>query len=150
MNKLILLAGLPRSGKTTEALRLGFPIVCPGAIRLALHGQRFVQTAEPYVWAIAKTMVKSLFLAGNTTVVVDATNLTEESRSFWAPEPVVVSPPSALGAEAKEELLWEIELRVVRTSEKECSRRASSERDYEIMPVIEKMATSSDLRLTSS
>jgi len=31
MNRLILMVGLPRSGKTTAARRLGHPIVCPDA-----------------------------------------------------------------------------------------------------------------------
>ncbi len=43
---LIGMVGLPYSGKSTAARELGFPIVCPDAIRLALHGQRFILRDE--------------------------------------------------------------------------------------------------------
>ena len=83
MNTLILTVGLPRSGKTTWAMGQGHPVVNPDSIRLALHGQPFYGDAEPYVWAIAKTMVQSLFLAGHETVIVDATNTTRKRRDAW-------------------------------------------------------------------
>lgn len=82
--KLIVMVGLPRSGKSTWARnqRL-FPIVNPDSIRIALHGQPFLPSMEPYVWAIAKTMVKSLFLAGHTIVILDACNVTKKRRQEW-------------------------------------------------------------------
>ena len=85
MREIVLIAmmGLPRSGKTTKALTLQCPVVCPDAIRLALHGQPFVLEAEPMVWAIAKIMVRSLFVAGHDLVVLDATNVSRERRDVW-------------------------------------------------------------------
>lgn len=83
---LELLVGLPRSGKTTYASRQminGSVVVNPDSIRLALHGQRFAPEAEEFVWAIAKVMVRSLFLAGHWNVIVDATNTTRARRDFW-------------------------------------------------------------------
>jgi predicted kinase len=71
---LIMTVGLPRSGKSTWAIAQGHPVVCPDAIRLALHGQPFIATAEPVVWATAKLMVASLFEAGHGVVILDATN----------------------------------------------------------------------------
>ncbi len=82
-NKLILTVGLPRSGKSTWARSTGYPIVSPDAIRLAIHGQAFVDLAEPFVWATAKAMVRALFLAGHTTVILDATNTTRKRRDDW-------------------------------------------------------------------
>ena len=35
---LIVMVGLPRSGKTTWARKQGYPIVNPDSIRLAFHG----------------------------------------------------------------------------------------------------------------
>lgn len=80
---LVMLVGLPRSGKTTWAQAEAHPIVCPDAIRLALHGQAYISVAEPYVWAIAKTMVRALFLAGHNTVILDACNNTRKRRDDW-------------------------------------------------------------------
>ena len=80
---LIAMVGLPRSGKSTWAKKAGHPIVSPDAIRLALHGQRFISEAEPFVWAIAKAMVRALFLAGHSAVILDATNNTRKRRDEW-------------------------------------------------------------------
>lgn len=120
--RLILTVGLPRSGKTTWARRQNVPIVSPDAIRLALHGARFEVLAEPFVWAIAKTMVRALFLAGHSTVIVDATNTTKGRRDEWRS-----------GA-------WRIGFKVVDTSREECVKRATLEQDGYILPVIERMA----------
>lgn len=81
--KVILMIGLPRSGKSTIARDLGYPIVCPDAIRLALHGMPFVGLAEPFVWAIAQVMLYALLLSGHATVIVDATNTTVKRRAMW-------------------------------------------------------------------
>lgn len=43
---VILTSGLPRSGKTTWALKQSLSIVNRDAIRLALHGQPFIPEAE--------------------------------------------------------------------------------------------------------
>ena len=83
MNKLILTVGLPQSGKSTWAKQQPHPIVNPDAIRLALHGKPFIGLAEPFVWAIAKVMVRALFLAGHATVIMDATNTTRKRRDDW-------------------------------------------------------------------
>lgn len=74
---------MPRSGKSTWARQQGSPIVNPDAIRLGLHGRPFAGEAEPFVWAIAKTMVRALFLAGHDTVILDATNTTSARRADW-------------------------------------------------------------------
>jgi predicted kinase len=80
---LVCTVGLPRSGKTTWSLSTGLPVVCPDAIRLAMHGQRYLAEAEPWIWIFARTMVKSLFHAGHSTVIVDATNATRSRRDEW-------------------------------------------------------------------
>lgn len=75
--------GLPQSGKSTWAKAQGYPIVNPDSIRLAIHGQPFIKEAEPFVWATAKYMVRSLFLAGHDVVILDATNITRKRRDEW-------------------------------------------------------------------
>ena len=121
--RLICTVGLPRSGKTTWAREQGHPIVNPDAIRLALHGQRYAPAAEPYVWAITRTMVEALFLAGHETVILDATNTTRKRRDAWS------------NAD-----MWETTFRHIDTDAEECLRRAEAAGDAVIIPVIERMA----------
>jgi predicted kinase len=117
--RLVCMVGLPRSGKTTYALTLGYPVVQPDAIRLAIHGHRFISLAEPLVWAIAKVMVRALFLAGHSTVVLDATNVSRKRRDEW------------------KDASWEREFRVVDTSMDICLDRAGD--DLEMHQVIYRM-----------
>lgn len=119
---LIATVGLPRSGKTTWAKKQELPIVCPDAIRYALHGERYIQLAEDFVWATAKVMVRALFLAGHETVILDATNITKRRRDAW------VSPD------------WSLAFAPIPTSERVCLKRAKEEGDTYIIPIIKKMA----------
>ena len=120
--RLICTVGLPRSGKTTWGRSQAYPIVCPDAIRLAVHGQRYVDLAEPFVWAIAKAMVRALFLAGHDHVILDATGITRKRRDEWR------SPD------------WGTFFKYIDTPESVCLDRAMSEKDDEIVPVIQRMA----------
>jgi len=125
--KLIILIGLPKSGKTTHARKLGFPIVCPDAIRLATHGMRYWQPAERMVWALAHQMVRSLFLAGHDTVVLDATNVSKARRDDWI---------------SKE---WVPEFHVLATPHSVCVERAIAANDQCLLPIIDKMSEELDL-----
>jgi predicted kinase len=123
---LILTVGLPRSGKTTWALLrwhgTGSPIVSPDAIRLALHGQRFQALAEPFVWAVAKVMVRALFAAGHPTVIVDATNTTRKRRDEWR-DPA-----------------WKVSFHEMDVPADECRMRARRMGDEDIIAIIDQMA----------
>lgn len=121
-NTLIITTGLPRSGKTTWALQQAYPIVNPDSIRLAMHGQRFIDSAERFVWATAHCMVQSLFLAGHNIVILDATNTTRKRRDEWQSNK------------------WATYFKVFDTSKEECLRRADAINDEAIRPVIERMA----------
>ena len=124
LTTLILMVGLPYSGKTTLAHEIGHPIVSPDAIRLALHGERYLQTAEPMVWTLAVIMVNALFEAGHSHVIVDATNNTVKRRQFW-----------------RDAGNWVVEYEVVDTPEKLCIQRAQQADDLDIVPVIARMAS---------
>jgi predicted kinase len=119
---LMVTVGLPYSGKSTWARRKGFPIVSPDAIRLALHGHRFIPEAEPMVHVHAQLMVQSLFLAGHRTVILDATHTTRKRRDEWA------------------STKWVRHFVVVPTSKEVCLARAEAHHDYVIPSVIERMA----------
>lgn len=84
-NVLICTVGLPRSGKSTWARKLVFPKVNPDSIRLALTGKRWWGPIEHQVWAMARTMVRALFLAGHKIVVLDSTNLSRKARDAFTP-----------------------------------------------------------------
>lgn len=126
-NILIMMVGLPRSGKSTVARALGYPIVNPDSIRLALHGQAFYGPMEPYVWAIARTMVESLFGAGHCRVILDATNLTAKRRDEWKSSK------------------WRREYEYLRTTKDECIKRAHASERPDLVPVIERMDESAEL-----
>ena len=119
---LLLLVGLPRSGKSTFAAKHGAPVVCPDSVRLALHGQRHCPSAEPMVWVVARIMVKALFLSGHQTVILDATNTRKEWRDQWR------SPD------------WDIVVHVEPTDAEECKRRAVATGQEDLVPVIDRMA----------
>lgn len=119
---LILLVGLPYSGKTTWALKTGFPIVGRDAIRLALHGQRYIAKAEEFVSYLEFKMVESLFMAGHQYVILDSMNLKEKYRSRWQ----------------RDDCIWHVCLKVIETPYDVCIDRAKKADDDEIIPVIEK------------
>lgn len=81
--RLVLMIGLPRSGKSTLANKMGYPIVSRDAIRMALHGKPFLPEAEQIVTSIEEYMVRSLFIAGHNTVVVDACHVQRRQRDRW-------------------------------------------------------------------
>lgn len=81
--KLIIMVGLPRSGKTTMALGFGHPIVCRDAIRKSVGGTIRYFKEEERVNEIEETMVRALFNAGHGHVIIDATHLKHKYRQRW-------------------------------------------------------------------
>lgn len=121
MKTLIMMVGLPRSGKSTYAKESGYPMVNPDSIRIALHGSRFNRDSEPMVWTIAKYMVKSLFEAGHDNVILDATNVTIDRRSEWISRN------------------WCRQFVIVETSIEVCKQRAIDTNQEDLIPVIDRM-----------
>lgn len=121
-NQLFMTVGLPYSGKSSWAKSTGYPIVCPDEVRYAMHGHRYIQEAEPMVWAISKIMVKALFLAGHAKVVLDATNTTAKRRDEW------------------KDSMWIRRYVVCDISKLSCGIRAQQNDDDYILPIIDRMA----------
>ena len=129
---LICTMGFPRSGKSTWARKTGHPIVCPDAIRVALHGHTYWPPAEPMVWATAWTMVESLFQAGHRTVVFDSTAISwdrrEEIRRHGQRR---IDDPTSRG--------WTCEFAHIDTDAGICVSRAMNEGRHDLCPVIGRM-----------
>ncbi len=123
-NILHMMVGLPRSGKSTLAISLGYPIVEPDAIRKSLGCYPFNPSMEKLVWCTADLMVKSLFNAGHTDVILDAVNHTKNRRSIWESQD------------------WCIRLHEVKTSKDTCVERAISTKQDYLIPIIERMSSS--------
>lgn len=86
-NILICTVGLPRCGKSTWAKKIGYPIVDPDAIRLALTGRRWYGPIEHETWATVRTMIRALFFAGNKVVILDSANSVRSRRDLLVPTP---------------------------------------------------------------
>lgn len=86
--KLVMLIGLPRSGKTTlrNLFLLGhreYVTICADDLRYSIYGQRFYSGGEPIVWMVRGYMLESLF-QNNTNILIDETNTTIKRR-----EPII-------------------------------------------------------------
>ncbi len=82
MKRLILLVGIPGSGKTTLAKRLstkGFDRLCADDIRLELYGNEAEQGNPKEVFAIFFERLESL-LTADKDVVIDNTNVKRDHR----------------------------------------------------------------------
>jgi predicted kinase len=125
-NILIMTVGLPRSGKSTwakdAAKEYGCPVVNRDAVRLALHGNRFINAAEDMVAAVTKYMVKALFIAGHNHVILDECNVSEKRRVEWMKGP------------------WRIMYKVFDVPADVCKQRAIETEQEDLIPIIDRMA----------
>jgi len=123
--KLVLLVGLPRSGKSTVAKKLskatGFPVVNRDSVRLAYHGKRFAPEHEGIVNTITTSMVKALFLAGAEGVILDETNIRRDRRRQWHSD------------------AWETRYYHIPTTPEVCKERAIATGQPDLLPVIDRM-----------
>jgi|WetSurMetagenome_2_1015567.scaffolds.fasta_scaffold03042_10 predicted kinase len=120
-NQLILMVGLPRSGKSSWANQQGIPIVDLDAIRLAKTGQRWWGPIEHEISATARTMVRALFVAGHKTVILDSCNLLYEQREYFKCSPDIV---------------WDRLAKIIDTPASVCKDRAATTYP-DLVPVID-------------
>lgn len=122
---LIAMVGLPRSGKSTIvknlAKTLRAPVVRKDDIRLALHGLRYESLAEDFVRAIAKVMVRSLFLSGSPVIIADETHYSRAARDHMRDK------------------AWDTVFYEVETSPDVCKERAVATNQADLIPVIDSM-----------
>ncbi len=124
---LIAMVGLPRSGKSTIVGRLskklGAPIIRRDAIRLALHGERWLAPMEPMIKVLDIYMIKSLFLAGHEIVICDETNYSLAARDHMRDDS------------------WDTVWYPVPTDASTCIARAYATQQDDLVPVIVEMAS---------
>ena len=130
---IVLMKGLPYSGKSTAILDLmkgddeglwhSACVVSPDAIRVAMHGQRFLPRAEPLVWATARIMARALVLAGHRVIFIDATSITYADRREW----------SLYGDN------WNVQVWEILTPSDICMGRAEKSGDVDMFPIIRQM-----------
>lgn len=95
----------------------------PDSFRLAIHGQFFIGSAEPFVWAAVYAAVDALRHVGHD-VVVDGTHMTKKRREVWEQR----------GAE----------FHLMHTTKEICLERAKASDREDLIPVIERMAKECD------
>lgn len=89
MSDMIILIGIPASGKSTarKFIRTDWyddtiSIICPDEIRQVIFKTEFDKDLEGMVWFTAKAMAKMLMLQ-DQHVLIDATNTTSSVRKDW-------------------------------------------------------------------
>jgi predicted kinase len=78
--RVIVLVGLPGSGKSTYVERLGAVALSSDEIRRLLAGDAADQSANREVFAALRYLLRRRLALGRETTYVDATNLTPEER----------------------------------------------------------------------
>jgi len=119
---LIIMVGLPRSGKSTLAKYLNCPVVSRDAIRKTMGWYPFREDKELQVSIYEELMVRSLFNAGHRVVVLDACHVQKRQRNRWASNE------------------WKRVFYVVNTDPAECRRRAIEKGQDYLVPVILRMS----------
>lgn len=119
------LVGLPRSGKSTFKKWLckeyNFVDICKDDIRLDLYGQRFYEKGDPYVHAIANTML-GVLTKQNINIIIDETSLTIKSRKI-------------LQSKCHQEIKWVY----FNTDSSICKQRAIDTKQNDLLQVIDYM-----------
>jgi predicted kinase len=81
--KLIVLVGLPGSGKSTWAAQQHMGILSSDAVREILTGDPENQTANRLVFPTLRYLLGKRVEAGMTATILDATSLTPKERKVW-------------------------------------------------------------------
>jgi len=82
--EVIVMCGLPRSGKSTwtDIHKHKHVVINRDAIRKNIFGHQFFAPAESFVRAIAESMVQILLMQ-DKSVIIDETCITRKKRDVW-------------------------------------------------------------------
>jgi predicted kinase len=78
--RVIVLVGLPGSGKSTWAHAQGLPVISSDAIRGWLADDENDQTIHGRVFSLVRNLLRQRLDLGRPVTCIDATNLTREER----------------------------------------------------------------------
>ena len=81
--KVVVLVGLPGSGKSTWAAEQGIGVLSSDAVRALLTGTEQSQEANALVFQTLRYLLKMRALAGAPSTIIDATSLTAKERRAW-------------------------------------------------------------------
>jgi len=118
---IILLIGLPRSGKSTWSVKQSLPIISKDAIRLALHGKPYDAWVEPLISGLTPLFVDVMFQAGHDTIILDECNVTPYHRDKW------------------KDRGYTVKYKIFDTSPDVCKQRAIATDQPGLIPVIDSM-----------
>lgn len=126
MRKLIMMIGLPRSGKSTYAVfnRGNAVIVSADDFRQLMYGQRFYKLGEAMMWATRDICLRVLLQQG-AEVIIDETNITSEGRAKLV--------------RLAHEYGYTVEAVYVMTDADECKGRAVATGQDDLLPIIDRM-----------
>lgn len=134
MKRIILMIGLPRSGKSTWVKNnqpKGSVIISADDLRYIVYNQRFWSDGEPLMWSVRGMMLKYLMQQG-IDIIIDETNTTKERR-----KPILKL--------AKQYGYYAVGNVVEGAWIDTCISRAKDEGDKTIIPIIERMAAQFEL-----
>ena len=81
--RVVLLVGLPGSGKSTYLERIGAPALSSDSVRALLADDPGDQSIHPRVFATLRCLLRHRLAIGRPVTYIDATNLTRSERRAY-------------------------------------------------------------------
>lgn len=130
--KLIMMVGLPRSGKSTwiKENKTNEVVISADDIRYLVYNQQFWGDGEPLMWSIRGIMLRYLLQQG-VDVIIDETNTTKERR-----KPIL---------KLAKQYGYHVIGNVVECAPETCIERAKMNSQENLLSVIERMTNQFEL-----